>query len=175
MPEVKQEAGAVGVKAAGRWAVPGDDIGDWQARHPVVGQSQVAVLLAAPDREEEGGEEKWWWKITLHSCFLTVNLIWEEWKSTKMKYYVAPACHYWQKSICWVWSVPLWCLEGSVTLYSLFQMCEIQQSIRFTGRWKKGWTSFQQTSMEGLDDYLKGFYWLKNVFKLSARAFLTHF
>lgn len=57
MPEVKQEAGAIGVKAAGRWAVPGDDIGDWQARHPVVGQSQVAVLLAAPDREEEGGEE----------------------------------------------------------------------------------------------------------------------
>lgn len=28
MSQVKQEAGAVGVRAAGRWAVPGDDIAD---------------------------------------------------------------------------------------------------------------------------------------------------
>lgn len=52
MPQVKQEAGAVGVRAAGRWAVPGDDMGDGQARHPVVGQSEVAVALAAPERED---------------------------------------------------------------------------------------------------------------------------
>lgn len=53
MLQVKQEAGAVGVRAAGKWAVPGDDICDRQTRHPVVGQSQVAVLLAAPYRAEK--------------------------------------------------------------------------------------------------------------------------
>lgn len=53
MPQVKQEAGAVGVRAAGKRAVPGDDVCDGQTRHPVVGQSQVAVLLTAPYRAEK--------------------------------------------------------------------------------------------------------------------------
>lgn len=48
MLQPKQEAGAVRVRAAGKWAVPGDDVRDGQAGHPVVGQRQVTVLLTAP-------------------------------------------------------------------------------------------------------------------------------
>lgn len=48
MFEVEEKAGAVPARAAGKRAVPGDEVCDGQAGHPVVGQSQVTVLLTAP-------------------------------------------------------------------------------------------------------------------------------
>lgn len=53
MLQVKQKARPIGVRAAGKWAVPCDDICDGQPRHPVVRQSQMVVLLTAPDRAEK--------------------------------------------------------------------------------------------------------------------------
>lgn len=53
MFQVKQEARAIKVRAAGRRTIPGQHLWNRQTRHPVVRQSQVAVFLAGPNRAKE--------------------------------------------------------------------------------------------------------------------------
>lgn len=53
MFQVEEEAGAVGLRPAGKWPVPGHELCDRQTRHPVVRQSQVALPLTPPYKSTE--------------------------------------------------------------------------------------------------------------------------